>query len=424
MSNYRAIAAVTAALSEMIAVAIDGVLPMATVTNLRPGAATAGDTSPPSVNVYLYRAEPNGSLRNVADPVRLADGRLVRRPVSAWNLQYLLTCIGAEEALEPEILLGAVVTALNANPTLASGLLANVDATLTSETGNRKYAAGSELEQQADRVRVTPIDLSLETLTQLWSSITSEPYALSVAYQAGVVLMLPDMVPQPALPVAGQPSAVVATLNIPRITAVIADTGPQTPIVIASTLVLTGQSLRGENTRVHVGPLVIELASDEITDGRIELELSPEEGGTPKPRELEPGVHGVRVSHWMNVAAEGKPPQLRPAATSNVVPIVLRPTITAEFKIEAAKRKIIVTVAPKPDPAWEGLLLLNEVGIDHPRARVLDSWTLHVNGEALIFDASAVPVGDWLVRLQVNGAESPLERGPDGVYAEPKVTVS
>jgi Pvc16 N-terminal domain len=437
LSDRRTIAAVTASLTELIADALTGVLPMTEVTNLRPSAAVAA-TDPPSVNVFLYRATPNSGLRNVAVPTRDASGRLIRRPTAAWDLYYLLTFVGDEAELEPELMLGATVTALEALPILQQGFVASVEGVLAAESGNRRLAAGSGLDSQTQLVRFTPVDLSLETMTQLWGSLTSEPYAVSVAYQASVVLMTADLVPAPSLAVAGRASVAMATLSAPRINAVHDSEGQTQPIVIASTLVIEGARLMGEHTVVRIGDLEVELATSEGTSLQIELPLSPDDGtGTLVPRALAPGVLGVQIRHRANISADPAVLDLRPSQSSNVLPIVLRPVITSPPVLttdDDGDAAIAVVIAPDASADWEYRLLLNELlgaarGTRLPLARELDQWSFRPATLAppapatVLFKTAGVPSGDWLVRVQVNGADSLVTQDASGYYALPHVVL-
>lgn len=420
MSNHRAIAAVTAVFSEMVGEAIGGVVAMAKAYNLRPGLAVSnGDTG---VNVYLYRAVPNPSLRNLVDPVRDSSGQLVQRPVAAWDLHYLLTCIGSEANLEPELLFGAVVTQLNADAILRHGFIRAVETVIAGD--DRRGAAGSGLADQVQLVRITPSDLSLDTMTQLWSSLTSEPYALSVGYQAGAVLMSPEVSIRPSLPVGSRTTPSPSVLRIPRITAIRDSAGPMHAVVIGSTLVIEGVDLRGEHTFVRIGGLDIELDTNQIGADRIELPLSPDTGSGPVPRALAPGVLGVQVRHHVDVSSNPDALELRPGASSNLVSVVLRPQIvgTPTIDSDVDGRYITVAITPQPEPEWELMLLLNELGAPKPRALVLTSPSID-DDNLLVFEADDVPAGQWLLRAQVNGVDSPLTQ-TDGVYSDPKVTVT
>jgi hypothetical protein len=43
-----------------------------------------------------------------------------------------------------------------------------------------------------ERIKLTPLTLSLEDLSKLWSVFFQVPYALSIAYEASVVLIEPS----------------------------------------------------------------------------------------------------------------------------------------------------------------------------------------------------------------------------------------
>lgn len=416
MSNLRAIAAVSAVLSEIVRNAISGVVSSAQVFTLRPHLALRNGNV--GVNVYLFRAVPNPSLRNLSQPVRSADGRLVRRPLAAWDLHYLLTCIGNEASLQPDLLLGAVVTHLEAVPLLGHGIIRSVEGAL-SEEDDHQGARNSGLAEQVDLVRLTPLDLSLDSLIQLWSALTNEPFALSVAYQAAAVLMAPEVALSAALPVAGQPAGSLSLASQPHIDAAVAASGRNDAITIASRLVIEGSKLRGPFPQVKIGSLTIDLDPSAIRDDRIEVELSPDTGSGPTPLPLAPGVLGVRVRHQVDISSDPSAPTPRPGPTSNVVPITLRPRIEA-LELTPVERAIRLVIAPAPDPKWEMRLLLNRARSDPPESLVLDAGSIEEG--RLVFDGARVPQGSWLVRVQVNGADSPLTLEA-GVFSGPLLEV-
>jgi hypothetical protein len=423
MSNHRAVAAVTAAFSARVQEAIDGLLPMNAVTNTRPGVAV-GTVSSPSVNVYLYRAVPNASLRNLADPVRLPDGRLVRRPVAAWDLCYLLSFVGIEAELEPDLLCGAVLTALSADPLLSQGFVATVETALLAEAGNRRFAAGSELPDQVQVVRLTPIDLSVETMAQLWGSLTSEPYTLSLAWQAGAVLMTAELEPRPSLPVGGRPTVALGTIGTPRLSRLQSSEGELSPILVTSTLILEGEGLRADHVQLRLADLSVDLSLASVSPRRIEVDLAL--------LSVRPGAWGLQIRHLVDVSTDPLTPLLRPGTASNVLPIVLRPEIVGLPSLGVdvdGDACIVIETSPAPLPDEEHLLFLNERLIPPdptpPRALTLSRWSIDSGSvpHRLNFKSSSVAAGDWLLRLQVNGAESPLSRDPSGAFVGPLVTL-
>ena len=52
--------------------------------------------------------------------------------------------------------------------------------------------AGSNLHEAVEQVRFSPLSLSLEDQSKLWSVFFQTPHAVSVAYQASVVLIESD----------------------------------------------------------------------------------------------------------------------------------------------------------------------------------------------------------------------------------------
>src|SRR5690606_16023724 len=59
----------------------------------------------------------------------------------------------------------------------------------------------SNLADAVEQIKFTPLTLSLEELSKLWSVFFQAPYALSVAYQGTVVLIESEESPHSPLPV-------------------------------------------------------------------------------------------------------------------------------------------------------------------------------------------------------------------------------
>ena len=207
MSNFLAVATVTAALSEFIQAAIGPDVGSATVTTARPDGGTG--TPPTSVNVYLYQVTPNAALGNVDLPTRRGNGDLVQRPQAALDLHYLLTFLGDEGKLEPQRLLGSVVRAFHARPVLTRDLIRQ-----TIAKSKFDYLATSNLADAVELVKFTSLALSLEELSKLWSIYFQTPYNLSVAYQGTVALIESENSTQAALPVARATSTLLHFGNL------------------------------------------------------------------------------------------------------------------------------------------------------------------------------------------------------------------
>jgi len=210
MSNFLAVAAVTASLSHLLQAAVGVDVPGATVTTVRPNWATAA-AHPPVVNLFLYAVAPNPALRNQDAPTRRGDGSLLQKPTAALDLHYLLTFYGDEAQLQPQQLLGSAVRTLHSRPILTQALIqaAITDPTFVGAVGR------SDLASQVERIKVTPVDLSLEGLSKLWSVFFQTPYALSAAYNASAVLIETEDHPPPAHVPVRRPTITVAPFSQP-----------------------------------------------------------------------------------------------------------------------------------------------------------------------------------------------------------------
>ncbi|PTR05761.1 uncharacterized protein DUF4255 [Nitrosospira sp. Nsp5] len=181
MSNSLAIATVTAALRQITHHAVSSAVSGAEALIERPLSSISDDD--PRVRLFLYQVTPNAALRNDDLPTRAASGSLMKRPTAALDLHYLLAFYGNESDLEPQRMLGAVIRDLHAQPVLLRQVIVN------AITSDGSLLTGSNLAEAFEQIKFTPLSLSLEELSKLWSVFFQAPYALSVAYQGTVVLI-------------------------------------------------------------------------------------------------------------------------------------------------------------------------------------------------------------------------------------------
>lgn len=198
MSNALAIANVTAVFRQIIETAVNAAFPSPPPgwagISVRTERPTSTDLDARAVRLFLYQVTPNAALRNNDLPTRAARGNLIQRATAAIDLHYLLTFYGNEANLEPQIMLGAVIRDIHARPVVPTQIIRDA-------TGRGGGMEGSNLAEQAERIKFTQSPLSLEELSKLWSVFFQAPYALSIAYQAAVVLIDGEESPSPALPV-------------------------------------------------------------------------------------------------------------------------------------------------------------------------------------------------------------------------------
>lgn len=380
MSDYRAVAAVTVTLQNMLQSAVGAAIPGATVKTGRPE-RTPPTTAPGEVNIFLYQVTPNAAFRNNELPVRRSDGSLIRPPQVALDLHYLISFYGDDVKQIPQLLMGVTVSTLHAHPYLVRedmpGRAGDSDSPL----------AGSGLEDQTNHLHLMPLMLSYEEMSKLWSILFQVPYALSLTYLCSAVLIEPDLTPQPSMPARGFALGVLPGAMPPQVEQV----SPQVVSLAGEArIVLHGRSLRGDDV-VRIGDR--EVAPESATVHTLVVALPPD---------LRPGAQTVRVARRAG------------GAVSNPVVFVLQPAVVGEVRLaaeEGSEPALLVPVVPAVGPGQRAALLLNEIG--GPR-----SYSLKVRGEqgadgVLKVPVSEVEPGTYLVRVEVDGVASALVTDTD-----------
>jgi len=387
MSNFLAIATVSAALQQVLQGPVKAALNTATVGFSRPDGTTGQQN--PQVNIYLYQVTPNAAYRNADVPTRRsADGTLVQRPQAALDLHYLFTFHGDDSQLEPQRMLGAVASTLQSQPLLSPDNIA-------AAASHFSFLGGSGLESQVERVKFTPTAMTLEEFSKLWSVFFQVEYSLSAAYQASLVLIQSDDVPQSALPVQLR-NVYVQPFRWPRIDRVAAQGGPEAPIVTGTILVTQGLQLSGNPTLVLIEDQKLTPAT--ATDTQVTL---------PVPASVHAGVQGLQILQEVQM---GTPATAHRGVESNVAPFVLRPTITAPPTAVSAPPGADVTVklAPNIGVGQRAVLLLNDPSAVPPAAYTSLPAISNADQDHVVIHIDGVPTGTYLARVQIDGAESLL----------------
>ncbi len=413
MTAALAIATATAALGQMLQEAVGAALPGAKVTKVRPAASASGLPTV-GVNVFLYQVGPNPASRALDTPTRDSFGNTRQKPVTGVNLHYLLSFYGDDLLMEPQRLLGVVISTMHRRPLLTRKLIR--DTVANPQLG---FLAGSTLAEQAELVRFTPEPMTLDELSKLWSVFFQTPYSLSVAYQGAVVMVESDDTPSPALPVQTR-NLYVIPINRPRIERAVDAANPSAPLVTGSVLAIVGDNLAGKTTVVRVGGVT--LALDKTESSRIELTLP-----TALPTELRAGALGVVVEHPVDM---GTPPVAHTGLSSNVAPLILHPRVMAPSVANVTgtggdPRDATVTapVSPTVGAKQRVELLLNETTDTAPKAYAFAAAERPADADSLDIPVTAVKAGTYFLRLQVDGAASPVDLDPASPGFGPTVTI-
>lgn len=431
MSNELAIATVTATLYELLRPAVESEVQGAGISTLRPDELSKLKT--PGVNIFLYQVTPNRAYRNEDLPLRTnAAGRLVKRPTVALDLHYLLTFYGDETTLEPQRVLGSTVRVLHSRPILTSDLIQSTVTALSFP-----YLAGSDLAEQIEPVKLTLLPLNLEEMSKLWSVFFQTAYRLSVSYLGNLVLIEADENPQQALPVRTR-NVYVRTFRHPLVEEVQAADGPGAPIFSNSALAIVGKRLRDDVTSVRIGQAEYAPAHGDLGDTRIKIDLAT---AAPLSGTLRAGLQGLQVIHRLQM---GTPPTVHDGVESNVLPVLIRPTVRRSappaYDLQLSSftdttghtfQRVTVALDPEVGARQRVVLLLNEFGNSTDPAAFsfpADVRTAAGHQATFTFPQGEVSAGDYIVRVQVDGAQSVPVRDADTLHAtfneyiEPRLT--
>jgi hypothetical protein len=187
MSNYLALATVTATIGRLIGEALEAIPDPSGIPRVRYGPPSA-DPQQVGCTIFLYRVAMNPFRRNEDLATRNAVGEYVERPRAVLDADYLLTFSGDETTLEPQRFLGATVTALHARPFLPADEIRRVVAATT-------YLSGSDLANGVERVRIAPTSIDHQSLAQLWNTFPQVPYNVSMVYGASAIVLEADVTP-------------------------------------------------------------------------------------------------------------------------------------------------------------------------------------------------------------------------------------
>jgi hypothetical protein len=162
-----------------------------------------------------------------------------------------------------------------------------------------------------------------------------------------------------------------------------------------------------------------------MSDSKIELSL-----GLISPMRLRAGVQDLQVIHLVTDGDRQR------QSESNVLPFVLRPRLKSIEVLSQSGRgedlrsaELSIQVNLQVGRAQRVLLLLNEWSVENPKIYVFTVPSRQIDTDRLQISVQDVQAGHYLVRLQIDGADSLLEvdTQPDSPtlnwYHSPKVLI-
>jgi len=421
MSNSLAIAAVTAALYDILSHVKDQVpgadaeLSDTEVTTKALDVAR-GQENHNQVNIFLFQTQLSAAWRNQDIPGQGRPGETATSPL-ALNLFYLLTAYGRQgDDLLTHRVLGRAMNLLHDQALLSPDLLARTLA-------NHALVKGHDLNLQAERVRITQQPLTLEELSKLWGLFQAK-YRISVAYQVSVVLIestRPLKAPLPVLrrgaqdrgPLVGPSLASafpglsgykladnrpVAYLGVQAATAPV-EAGLTTDLA-GDWVVLSGQSLNGSELVVHLShPLLtapVDITAFSEADAVHVKFILPSD-----LQNLPAGMYTVSVER-IDPDPEAVGSQRR---ATNVLALPIGPRllrVSPSPWSAAAASKLLVVCSPPVLPAQRVSLLVGSQEI------FADPRLAATAQPCFDLQSAGLPPGTYPLRLRVDGVESPL----------------
>ncbi len=384
MSNALSIAAVTLTLRRLLSPAANANITMMPLDQARANATND------QLNLFLYETVLDGAWRNSPLPWQARPGEPGQPPLPL-GLHYLLTAYGEDES-DAHRVFGRAMNILHDHPVLGDQEIRDA----TSQD-----LQDSNLHLQPERLRITPLQLSVEEMSKLWSGFQTN-YRLSAAIEVSVVLIDSTRATRAALPVLtqgredrgphvrGSLSAVLSGIVYPA---------QQVAAPLGALVSLEGRNLNRDNVVVRFVNLRL--------NTRIELPPEPERrperlqvrvpAGSPAIADWVSGLHAVSVVSSVTDVASWP---------SNVLALALAPTIAIAPLSGAAGDTITLTCVPRIRERQQVAVFVG----DHAVASAMDTPADQAQPTTVTFDLPEVEPGDYVVRLRVDGVDSIASR--------------
>lgn len=424
MSNALAIGAVTAVIKSVLenGLAREGITsilgePIVTVLPPNPDDGSGGTTNRDRLNLFLYQTTPNSSWRNVGLPSRNSNGDRLSNPPLALDLHYLLTAY-SKQSFHAEILLGYAMQILHETSVLTRDTIRTALQSLASSVEPAfKALATSDLADQVEQIKLAPQVMSTEEMSKLWSAIQTQ-YRPTTVYQVSVVLIESHRSVKSALPVL-QRNVFALPVEQPVIETLVSAAGTNQPIVMGSTIVIKGAHLKTDATKVRLGAIELPVQPPILEERQITVPLASPPLAAVDLDGLRAGIQPVQVIQELILNTPGDPHR---GFESNVEAFVLRPAIrrnpdgSAQIQLSGVQtlpnrpafRAVTIALIPIVGKDQRVRLLLNQWG--GTRAFSFDAEPRSDDRAEVVFHIPTdLAAGTYLVRVQVDGAESLLD---------------
>jgi hypothetical protein len=401
MSDFFAVAGVSSVLKWLLSNALvsaglnSAFSTNAKISTLSPDLVPTGGSEVPQLNLFMYYASFNATLRNDGLPSKDSRGARLTNPPLALDLHYLVSAYGKDE-LDPEILLAWAMQMFHENPILPRQTIQTLLAAMASSPGATQEmhaVATTTLADQAELIKISPEALSNEEISKLWMAFNTH-YRPTTSYKVSVVLIQETQPFKSNLPVQKR-----NILAVPSQSPVI-DTVTPGSVAVGDILTLIGRYFVGDSALDTVIAFddLPPIAPDAALTGSLRITI---------PNTLMAGVRTIRVIRNVQFGSPGDP---HPAFSSLPAQFLLMPAITNPSPLLATvPTTLAVNVSPAVARTQKAALLVGDFAVEldaRPPTDPAISTTLNFNLPASFphtTPATALPV-----RLQVDGVQSKL----------------
>jgi hypothetical protein len=392
MSDWRSISIVTETLRTLLYNGLKTDFDSVTVTSKSPDKARENSSNSNQLNLFLYHIAFNANRRNMDFPQKGKKAEIANPPL-ALDLFYLITAYAADnDDVMAHRILGRAMNIMNDRSVLKSEDLAK-----PPETDKEKFSP------QLESIRIVPQLLTSDEVSKMWTAFQT-PFRISAAYGISAVLVDSKIQRKVALPVRAY-NIYAIQFRRPLIERI----SPQAA-EIGDCIIIEGRNLKRENTKIVIGSLHI--VPQIISETKVGAVL-PEKAILPEDKDLIAGVNTVQVIEDQMM---GTPPTLHKCMESNIAAFILIPKIIQIDPAEVQREKeLTIKVSPKIGSQQKVSLIFNDLPLDVlPRSPTgpASSDTIAI---PIPFD---FPKGDYLLRIQVDGAESRLKINTDSTSSD------
>ena len=320
---------------------------------------------------------------------------------------------------------------LHENPVLSRPMIETALSPASPPTDFPAELVDSGIADQIEKIRITPGTLNPEEISKLWAAMQAK-FRPTVAYQASTLIIENDAVVKPALPVIRRLGYGI-TLNGPVIQSISVSDKPNEPVVPGVSIDILGYRLENDTMIITMNGTDETALATDISDTKITLSIP-----SPMVTGVYSGVVALKIIHQMMMS---DPESLHFGQESNTETFMLRPVVSTVVTVDDSELiegvtyrsgTFTCTIDPRVARRQSVSLLLNEYQApttQSPRAyrfeapdgngldpEIVDTGTVE-------FAFSGVAEGEYLVRVQVDGAESLLTTDSDGYFFQPRISL-